>query len=207
MNVKSSRSDRDGVKAKAAAARAAQVRAERRRRWLLGGIVGLVVVALVGAVSAVIVSSRAKQPSLAAVQTFPETAGHTTAKVTYPQTPPAGGPHNQQWLTCGIYATPVPNENAVHDLEHGAVWVTYRPNLSTAQVEHLRTLVRGKDHLTLSPYPGLPAAVVASAWGKQLRLSGDADPRLPAFIAAYRNGAQAPERGGECTGGVGTPIQ
>ena len=59
---------------------------------------------------------------------------HTTQPVTYTQNPPIGGPHSPQWLTCGVYTTPVPNENAVHDLEHGAVWITYQPSLPAAQV-------------------------------------------------------------------------
>jgi Protein of unknown function (DUF3105) len=149
--------------------------------------------------------------NLAAVQTFPEERNHVQGKVNYPQTPPAGGNHNAIWLNCGIYTTPVPNENAVHDLEHGAVWITYRPDLSSSDVSKLTAFARhtiGADldpHLLLSPYPGLPAPVVASAWGKQLRLTGASDPRLPLFVKTYVKGPQTPEPGAKCSGGVGTP--
>ncbi len=34
---------------------------------------------------------------------------------------PAGGEHSAVWLNCGAYSEPVPEENAVHSLEHGAV--------------------------------------------------------------------------------------
>ena len=54
------------------------------------------------------------------------TRNHTTKPVQYPQNPPVGGDHSAQYLTCGVYTSPVPNENGVHDLEHGAVWITYR---------------------------------------------------------------------------------
>ncbi len=54
----------------------------------------------------------------------------------------------------------------------------------------------------LSPYPDLPVPVVASAWGRQLRLTGADDPRLVQFVRAYRLGQQAPEPGAPCTGGV-----
>ena len=35
--------------------------------------------------------------------------------------------HDPVWLDCGAYDAPVRDENAVHDLEHGSVWITYDP--------------------------------------------------------------------------------
>ena len=54
------------------------------------------------------------------VQTFDNTSTHVEGRRRLPQTPPAGGPHNPAWLNCGVYTEPVPAENAVHSLEHGA---------------------------------------------------------------------------------------
>ena len=62
------------------------------------------------------------------------------------------------------------------------------------------------SYIVLSPYPGLDAPVVASAWGVQLKLDGVDDPRLKTFIDVYRQGNQTPEPGAACTGGTGTPI-
>jgi len=121
------------------------------------------------------------------------THDHVAGPVKYAVTPPVGGPHNATWMNAGVYTKPVPAERAVHNLEHGAVWITYRPGLPAAQVDRLRSLVRGQTYLTLSPYPGLPAAVVASAWGKQIRLTGADDSRLDLFITKYRQSPQAPE--------------
>jgi hypothetical protein len=110
------------------------------------------------------------------------------------------------WLNCGIYTTPVRNENAVHSLEHGAVWITYQPSLAPSAVQHLVSLVKGRAYVILAPYPGLPAPIVASAWGLQLKLQTANDPRIAEFIQKYANGPQAPEPGGECTGGTGSPV-
>lgn len=154
-------------------------------------------------------ATRSRTPTqdsgLDAVQTFEVAQDHVTTPVTYPQTPPAGGEHAPVWLTCGIYDEPVPNENAVHALEHGAVWVTYRPGLSAENVQLLREKMPD-TYAVLSPFPGLPAPVVASAWGKQLALTGPQDPRLANFIRSYRQGPQSPEPGATCEGGVGEPI-
>ena len=132
---------------------------------------------------------------------------HAEGALTYTETPPVGGVHNPVWLNCGIYDTPVPNQNAVHSLEHGAVWITYRPHLPTADMAQLRALVRGHDHALLSPYPGLPAKIVASAWNVQLKLERADDPRLRTFIRTYEGATQAPEPGASCRGGIGLPVE
>lgn len=125
---------------------------------------------------------------------------HVTTPVDYPQTPPVGGEHNPVWLNCGTYDAPVPSENAVHSMEHGAVWVTYTPDLSDADVETLREQMPA-TYAILSPMADLPAPVVATAWGKQLVLDGADDPRLAQFITAFAQSPQAPEAGASCTGG------
>ena len=131
---------------------------------------------------------------------------HSEAPQTYNPIPPVGGVHSATWLNCGIYDQPVKNENAVHSLEHGAVWITYQPNLPQDAVDYLRSLVRGHDHVLLSPYPGLSKPVVASAWGLQLPLDDAKDARLAVFISRYESGPQTPEPSAACNGGTGTPI-
>jgi predicted small secreted protein len=129
---------------------------------------------------------------------------HTKEPVDYPQSPPVGGPHNPIWQNCGFYSKPVRDENAVHSMEHGAVWITYAPDLPKDRVEKIKSLTQ-KSYVLASPYPGLPAPLVASAWGKQLRLNSTNDPRLEQFVRAYRQGPQTPEPGAPCRGGVGSP--
>lgn len=197
---------------KLAEMRRQQARRQRRTRATIWTVAAVLVLAIVGGTTFAILHSRANKPSLSAVQSFGHLSReHVQGKVDYPQTPPVGGKHNPVWLNCGVYDKPVPNINAVHSLEHGAVWVTYQPNLPQDQVDKLRQEVDG-PYLILSPYPGLPTPVVASAWGKQLQLTGADDPRLQAFITKYRQGPQTPEPGAACTGGTdgtgqgGTPM-
>jgi hypothetical protein len=132
-------------------------------------------------------------------------AVHTEGEVDYEQSPPAGGEHNPVWQNCGYYAEPVRDENAVHSLEHGAVWITYSPDLSEDEVERLRDIAESQTYILVSPYEGLPSPVVASAWSKQLSLESAEDPDLERFIGAYRQGPQTPEPGAVCTGGIGRP--
>jgi hypothetical protein len=130
---------------------------------------------------------------------------HTRQPVTYEQTPPVGGRHAPVWQNCGYYSRPVREENAVHSLEHGAVWITYRPQLSPNDVAALRRLANSEDYVLVSPYPDLQAPIVATAWGRQLHARSPRDARLERFVRAFTRGSQAPESGGPCTGGRGTP--
>jgi hypothetical protein len=144
---------------------------------------------------------------------------HVPGPVTYSVVPPVGGDHNATWMNCGIYDKPVPSEYAVHNLEHGAVWITYQPSLPQSEVAGLRAFVerqsslpprgqRASRYLDLTPYPGLPTPVVASSWGFQLRLTSPTDPRLQEFVSKFRaSKTYTPEYGGECTGGIGTPLE
>ena len=129
---------------------------------------------------------------------------HTQDNVDYEQSPPVGGEHNPAWQNQGFYDSPVRNELAVHLLEHGAVWITYSPDLSQEEKDELQEIVEGKNCLMASPYADLPSGtpVVASAWNRQIQLDGVDDPRLNQFITAFRQGPQTPEKGAACTGGV-----
>lgn len=128
-------------------------------------------------------------------------ADHTDRRVEYPVSPPPGGPHRPVWVNCGFHEEPFDDENLVHDLEHGAVWLAYSPDLDDADVEVIRELAA--DHkVVAAPYPNLSdgEAVVATAWARQLRLDAVDDPRLEQFVVQYEDGSQAPEAGVTCTG-------
>jgi hypothetical protein len=121
---------------------------------------------------------------------------HTLEPVTYPQTPPVGGPHHPEWLACRVYSAPVRNENAVHALEHGAVWITYAPDLDEDSIDVLERFGR-RSEVIVSPYPGLDSPVVVSAWNRQLRLPGADSDLIDQFYRAFQD-RTAPERAASC---------
>ncbi|WP_034385915.1 DUF3105 domain-containing protein [Deinococcus sp. YIM 77859] len=142
------------------------------------------------------------QKGIEGVQTFDYQGGdHRPGSLVYAENPPAGGAHNTLWQNCGVYDQPLYNEYAVHSLEHGAVWITYRPDLAPEGVAALKALVDGRPYTILSPYEGLPSPVVASAWNAQLAVESPTDERLKAFLDKYEQGPTAPERGAACSGG------
>lgn len=173
---------------------------------LISAVLAIVVGVILYAVWQMISTQSQKSTPMEDVAVFPNVkGGHQEGKLTYDQTPPVGGVHNPVWQNCGVYTAPVANENAVHSLEHGAIWITYRPDLPATEVKQLQDLTRQSGYRLLSPYPGLPAAIVASAWGYQLKLERADDPRLLRFLQQYEQNPQGPEPGAPCSGGLGQP--
>lgn len=123
---------------------------------------------------------------------------HVEGTIKYDATPPVGGNHSQYWADCTgtVYAQPIANENGVHMLEHGAVWVTYNATkVDAAGVAALSKLVKGVNGTALSPYPDLDSAVSLQAWGYQLKVNSATDPRIAQFIdVLHLNPATTPEQ-------------
>ncbi|MEX0985453.1 MAG: DUF3105 domain-containing protein [Actinomycetota bacterium] len=177
-------------------------RARRERNRKIAIVLGAVVVVGVVAVVAFGGSSddvAAGPPT--GVEDFEITdRNHVEGPVDYAQDPPAGGDHNQVWLNCAAYDEPVVSENAVHSLEHGAVWITYQPDLPAGQIDEIQGLA--DPFVLVSPYPGLDSPAVATSWGHQLRVQDVADGRLEQFVRTFAQGPDTPELGSPCTGGI-----
>ncbi|GBE23872.1 hypothetical protein BMS3Bbin02_00137 [bacterium BMS3Bbin02] len=118
---------------------------------------------------------------------------------------PAGGPHAGIWQNCGFYDQPVGTENILHSMEHGSVWVSYDPNLSSDEIQTLRGFASPNEKVLVTPVPGQSAPIIVTAWATQLELDDVSDPRLNQFVNEFTRGLTAPEPGGTCRGGVGSP--
>jgi hypothetical protein len=214
-----SKQQRDARRAQKVAALKRQQAIQKRNRVIgivIASVAAVAVVAVV--VTLVVTSSNGSTPTanpssiaIKGLKTFTDLpANHVDPErvdyqKTYGMDPPAGGNHWAGWLNCGVYNEPQQNERAVHDLEHGAIWVTYDP--ATVTQDQIAAMVKDlpTTYLTVSPYPGLPAPVVASAWGYQVQLTGTTDARLKKFVTAYWRSPNAPEPTSPCTGGVDGP--
>ncbi len=95
------------------------------------------------------------------------------------------------------------DENAVHDLEHGTVWITHDPGMSQSELDALAAQL--PDNGIMSPHEDLPAPVVVTVWEAQLALDGADDERLGLFLEEYGDGHTAPEFGASCQGGTPDP--
>ncbi|MEV8531248.1 DUF3105 domain-containing protein [Streptomyces sp. NPDC051211] len=129
---------------------------------------------------------------------------HVDTPVKYEMTPPVGGDHHQRWMNCDgdVYTSPVPEVNAVHSLEHGAVWVTYSDKAPKGEVDKLAEKVKKTPYTLMSPVKEQSGAIMLSAWGKQVTVDSATDPRVDQFFGKYVQGPQTPEPGAACTQGL-----
>jgi len=101
--------------------------------------------------------------------------------IAYSTNPPTSGPHYPIWAAFKTYDAAVPRGFYVHDLEHGAIVITYNCNPSCdAELAQLATFLDTlpadplcvaplKSRIVVTPDPHLDVRFAASAWGFSLR--------------------------------------
>ncbi len=186
----------------------AKVRYRRRRRrslwwWGLGvaGVAGFVVLLLLARGGGRLATAVGEEVPLEGAEHIP-----MGTPPEYNTLPPASGPHYARSLQPGFYEETVRNEvpypegYLVHNLEHGYVIFWYDcSQLSEDGCTQLKTLIQSVmgekpgAKLIAFPYPGLPAPLVLTSWGKRMVMENPNAEDMRAFIAANYN--RAPEPG------------
>lgn len=117
------------------------------------------------------------------------------AHAPYVSDPPTSGPHASA-ARSGFYDAPIPDENIVHNLEHGHVAISYDcdklEDCETVKAS-LRNLLNryNNQQLIAVPRTNRDAAIALTAWQRLDLLDAYDEPRLTAFIEAWRG--RAPE--------------
>jgi hypothetical protein len=130
------------------------------------------------------------------------TQTHVATAVDYSaySNPPTYGPHHAQLLDgsnnsitprpTGVYTTEQPDEDLVHNLEHGHVWISYDPTLlSTADRTLLEQLVTDGGTNTgviLTPRAANDSAIALASWAHLLKLNSFDATAIRNFIETNR---------------------
>jgi Protein of unknown function (DUF3105) len=139
------------------------------------------------------------------IQVYLTTTNRTVeGPIEYDRKPPTNGDHAPLWQNCGFYDEPIQDRYAVHSMDHGVVWITYRPDLPQQQLQTLRSY-GNENYVIVSPYPGQTAPVIATSWRVQLKLRSANDPRLERFVNQFKISGLSPLSGNRCILGVGNP--
>ncbi len=102
--------------------------------------------------------------------------------------PPTSGQHYAEPANWGIYDEQLLDERLVHNLEHGGIWISYKPDLDPTQIAELKNIA---DDYTLkvimTPRPENDSPIVVASWGRLLKLDQADDGQIKDFIKAYIN--------------------
>jgi len=204
--------------------RRAEDEAKKRRLYMLGGGTLVAVLAVVGIVgllglgggeasaSEVRADLRAAGCTMQVVEAAPNSSNHSpdpeARSPDWNTDPPTTGPHFGQTLQYGSYTEPIDIARALHNLEHGAVYILYGNEVPNATVAQLQEFYA--DHATgtmLAPYarlgdqialgawvvPGLPEASNDRGSGVLAKCTRFDDPAFSAFFDAFQfNGPESP---------------
>lgn len=135
------------------------------------------------------------QPVEGTVDHVIEGRNHTAQGITqfYNTNPPSSGPHWPNPAKNGIYDNPLPDEQIVHNLEHGYVWISYKPDAGDEVINKLKEIVKKDDwKVILEPREKNEQTIALAAWGRTLNLAELDEQKVEDFIRTYRN--RGPEK-------------
>lgn len=181
MNVQQRRHMRTECKALEAAVRARRL---RRRRFIFGGIV----IAVAALIAWGVWAGTRPQPGVAFPIQGQAHIGLTDRHPPYNSNPPTSGWHYAAPAAWGIYSQALPDEQLVHNLEHGGIWISYRDPNDAQLVERLEALIRRfPTKLIITPRAKNDTLIAVAAWGHLLKLEQYDEGQILAFYSAYRN--------------------
>ena len=120
----------------------------------------------------------------------------------YNSNPPTSGPHYGQTARSGFREEAIPDQNIIHNLEHGDIWIAYHPRIADEIKEELKQFAAAK--VIITPREANETDIALAAWGRldAFNTEGGALPieRIKDFIKRYSN--KGPERISGASGGI-----
>jgi len=111
----------------------------------------------------------------------------------YNSSPPTSGPHWPTPAECKIYDDQVPDEAAIHSLEHGAIWITYKDKNDGELVNKLKDLVsKNPSKVLLSPREANDSTIALASWARLLKVEEFDGEQINNFIKSNRNTGPEP---------------
>lgn len=95
----------------------------------------------------------------------------------YNSNPPVSGPHFSSPANWGVYDYEVRDEIFLHNMEHGGVWISYKPGVPQGVVDELKKIAGDMNtKIVLEPRSKNDTDIAVAAWTHLLKfnLSGSA---------------------------------
>src|SRR3990167_5916853 len=106
----------------------------------------------------------------------------------YNSNPPTSGPHYAEAAAWGIYDKELPDEQLIHNLEHGGIWISYKDPNNTQLISELKDIVDDYSiKVIMTPRPQNDSPIVVAAWRRLLKLDSFDEKQIKSFIKAFIN--------------------
>lgn len=111
----------------------------------------------------------------------------------YNSNPPSSGPHWQGPAKNGFYDSALPDEQLLHNLEHGHIWIAYKPDIGDEIKSKLKEIAQKEDwKVVVAPREANDSKIALVAWGRVLKMDEPDWEKTDDFITTYRN--RGPEK-------------
>jgi hypothetical protein len=173
-------------------------RQQRRRRLVVGLLIVVPIIVLLAI--ALLISGVLAPPVAAQGHPVPIEGNRTHfpqgTNIAYRNRPPSSGDHYDNTAGYGVFSDrPWPTGNWVHNLEHGAIVVLYRPDLcDSACVSVLQSAYNDAPNsavfpqekkMIVQPYTDMDNAITTVAWGWEDDMAQPDEQRILAFYRAH----------------------
>ena len=115
-----------------------------------------------------------------------------SAHPAYNSNPPTSGPHYAEEATWGIYQKELPDEQLLHNLEHGGIWISYTGIDQDTQNQLEALAKKDPDKMVVTPRAKDDAKIVVASWTRLLKLDQFNEAEIAAFINANKNKSPEP---------------
>lgn len=110
----------------------------------------------------------------------------------YNSNPPTSGSHYAQPADWGVYQKELPDEQLIHNLEHGGIWISYKyiDEKTKSDLEAIGKRYPGS--VIVTPRSANDAKIVLASWGRLEKLESFDETKIVDFIKANKNKSPEP---------------
>ena len=163
----------------------------------LPAVLAVVILGFTGAVIAA-KANKPPEPPRPGVEQSDHGREHVDSKKYGGDQPPTSGAHANP-VSWGVYDTEVRDDQLIHNMEHGGIYISYQPSLPKEQVEKLKELLSAPfsdpqfqpSKIVLAPRVENKSPIELSSWRRSEALASYDQQKIKDYIT--RNLGKSPE--------------
>jgi hypothetical protein len=110
----------------------------------------------------------------------------------YNSNPPTSGPHYVQPADWGVYERALPDEQLVHNLEHGGIWISYK-DIDADTKSKLEAVAKANPgSVIVTPRSANDVKIAVASWTRLMKLDSYDETKILDFIKANKNKSPEP---------------